>query len=208
MAEAGTCERRYIGDVVPDDKTASGGRLRTPYCTRPVAVDARQIAPHPLGGCVSFRPLPPPPPWRERNEEEGDEDGRLARRPAARGGSGRAQDGDHRDGSPVRGRGRAGGGDVLLQHAAERSGGDGRLAERSRRRGCGHGRDRGLLAGALRGPGGGRDRGDPGARTSGEAVEGTQDRCGRQRVAGLRVPVRALHAFPCAASAVPGSCAP
>ena len=56
----------------------------------------------------------------------------------------------------------------------------------------------GLPAGALRGPEGGWDRGDPGARASGEAVEGPQDRRGRQRVAGLRVPVGALHAFPCA----------
>ena len=50
--------------VVPEIQTASGGRLRTPYCTRPMAVDARQIEPHPLDGCVSFRPLSPPPPWR------------------------------------------------------------------------------------------------------------------------------------------------
>ena len=47
-----------------------------------------------------------------------------------------------------------------------------------------------------------------GACATGEAVEGAQDRRGRQRVAGLRVPVRALHAFPCSASAVPQAASP
>ena len=64
MAEAGTRERLSIGDVVPELKLlpAVGSAPRT--VPGPWAVDARQNAPHPLGGCVSFRPLSPPPPWR------------------------------------------------------------------------------------------------------------------------------------------------
>ena len=53
-----------IASAEPVRAGAEDGRLRTPYCTRPMAVDARQIEPHPLVGCVSFRPLSPPPPWQ------------------------------------------------------------------------------------------------------------------------------------------------
>ena len=157
----------------------------------------------PYDRCPRLRRGDATPSWREC-KEDGDEDRGFARHTRACGGSGCAQDGDHSDGSPVRGRRRARDRDTLLQHAGERSRCHGLLAGGPQRRGGGHGGDRGVLAGAVRGAGGSRDRGDPGACAAGQAVEGAQNRCGRQRLAGLRVPVRALHAEPCAAQAVPG----
>lgn len=85
VAVSRTRERDFIGDPFPNINCSSGGRLRTPCCARPLAVDARQIEPHPLGGCVSFRPPSPPPPRRDRKTEEGDEDGMHVVRPRAAG---------------------------------------------------------------------------------------------------------------------------
>ena len=110
-----------------------------------------------------------------------------------------------RDGSSLRGRGRAGGGDALLQHASQAA------WRRWSAWLIGHGVEAAVMEGtgvywmapfeALEEAG---DRGDLGACAAGEAVEGAQDRRSGQCVARLHLPVRALHTLPCAASAVPG----
>ena len=170
--------------------------------------------PSPPGREVNNGPAPPAsaarriPHGRSRTSpHRGAEARQPARDAPPRGGSGRAQDADHRLGAA----GAAPGGPADrhrgVQHPAERPAGSDPLPAFPRGQRRGHGGHRDFLEGALRGARGRGHRTDPLPCALREADQGQEERCGRQPVAGPHLPVRPVPAQLRAAARVPPAAA-